>query len=37
MNPTQDIVLGCYFANNIRGGLKGEDKIFSSEEDAPCV
>jgi len=34
MNPTQDIVLGCYFANNIRGGLKGEDKIFSSEEDA---
>ncbi len=34
MNPTQDIVLGCYFANNIVPGLKGEGKSFASEEDA---
>ncbi len=33
VNPTQDIVLGCYFATTIQKGLTGEGKIFSSEED----
>ncbi len=34
VNPTQDIVLGCYFATTIRDGLSGEGKIFGSEEEA---
>ena len=34
MNPTQDIVLGCYFATSISNGLIGEGKTFASEEDA---
>ncbi|MBI2053574.1 MAG: DNA-directed RNA polymerase subunit beta', partial [Candidatus Sungbacteria bacterium] len=34
MNPTQDIVLGCYFATSIANGLTGEGKTFASEEDA---
>ena len=34
VNPTQDIVLGCYFATVIREGKKGEGKIFASEEEA---
>ncbi len=29
-NPTQDIVLGCYFLTQIIPGSKGEGKIFSS-------
>jgi len=33
VNPTQDIVLGCYFLTEMRKGLKGEGKIFSSEEE----
>lgn len=34
VNPQQDIVLGCYFATSIREGLRGEGKIFASEEEA---
>mgnify|MGYP001588133262 CR=1 FL=1 len=34
VNPTQDIVLGCYFATTIRKELTGEGKIFGSEHDA---
>ena len=34
VNPTQDIVLGCYFATSIRSGLAGEGKTFASEEEA---
>jgi len=34
VNPTQDIVLGCYFATTIKDGLKGEGKIFTSQEEA---
>src|SRR3989338_5641173 len=34
VNPTQDIVLGCYFATSISNGLTGEGKTFASEEDA---
>jgi len=32
--PTQDIVLGCYFATKIVDGLKGEGKIFANSEEA---
>ncbi|MBI5184291.1 MAG: DNA-directed RNA polymerase subunit beta' [Nitrospinae bacterium] len=31
--PTQDIILGCYYLTKIRGGLKGEDKIFSNSDE----
>ncbi len=34
VNPTQDIVLGCYFATAARLGLAGEGKTFASPEDA---
>ena len=34
VNPTQDIVLGCYFATTVHDGLNGEGKIFVSEEEA---
>ncbi len=34
LNPTQDIVLGCYWATTIRDGKQGEGKVFASEEDA---
>ena len=34
VDPTQDIVLGCYFATTITEGANGEGKIFSSEEEA---
>lgn len=34
VNPTQDIVLGCYFATTIGEGLSGEGKLFASEQDA---
>ncbi len=34
VNPTQDIVLGCYFATTIQEGLDGEGKIFANPEDA---
>lgn len=34
VNPTQDIVLGCYFATVIKEGMPGEGKIFSGAEEA---
>ena len=34
MIPTKDIVLGCYYLTKILPGLEGENKVFSSEEDA---
>ncbi|MFH1175155.1 MAG: DNA-directed RNA polymerase subunit beta', partial [bacterium] len=34
VNPNQDIVLGCYFLTEVRAGLKGEGKIFSSADEA---
>ncbi len=34
VDPTQDIVLGCYFATLIKENLPGTGKIFASEEDA---
>lgn len=34
VNPTQDIILGCYFATTILEGEHGEGKTFASEEDA---
>ncbi|MDP3710226.1 MAG: DNA-directed RNA polymerase subunit beta' [bacterium] len=33
VDPTKDIVMGCYYATTIRPGLKGEGKIFSSDEE----
>ena len=32
--PSQDIVLGCYYISNMKGGVKGEGKIFSDIEEA---
>ena len=32
--PTQDMVLGCYYLSQQRDGVKGEGKIFSSEDEA---
>lgn len=34
VNPTQDIVLGCYFATTIEESAVGEGKTFASEEEA---
>ncbi|MDO8507711.1 MAG: DNA-directed RNA polymerase subunit beta' [bacterium] len=34
MNPSQDIVLGCYFMTSIREGEKGEGKIFADNDEA---
>lgn len=34
VTPTQDIVLGCYWLTKIVEGLKGEEKIFGSPEEA---
>lgn len=34
VNPTQDIVLGCYFATTMSESLKGEGKTFESPEEA---
>jgi len=34
VNPHQDMVLGCYFATTIRQGVKGEGKLFGSQEEA---
>ena len=33
INPTQDIVLGCYWMTRIRPGAKGSGKIFGSVEE----
>ena len=34
VNPSQDIVIGCYYLTIIRKGAKGEGTIFASEEEA---
>ena len=34
MNPSQDIVLGCYFMTSLRKGEKGEGKIFADNDEA---
>ncbi len=31
--PSQDIVLGCYYMTKIRGGVKGEGKVFSGPKE----
>ena len=31
--PSQDIVLGCYYMTKIRGGMKGEGKVFSGPKE----
>lgn len=33
VNPTQDIVLGCYFATMLKDGLTGSGKIFGSPQE----
>ncbi|HOM33030.1 MAG TPA: DNA-directed RNA polymerase subunit beta' [Candidatus Paceibacterota bacterium] len=34
VNPTKDIILGCYYLTKIFDNLKGEGKVFSSPEEA---
>jgi len=34
VNPTKDIILGCYYLTKIWDNRKGEGKIFSSPEEA---
>ncbi|OGZ27899.1 MAG: DNA-directed RNA polymerase subunit beta' [Candidatus Nealsonbacteria bacterium RIFOXYB1_FULL_40_15] len=34
VSPTQDIILGCYWLTRIEEGAKGENKVFSGEEEA---
>ncbi len=34
VNPSKDIVLGCYFMTSIKPGSKGEGKIFESSDAA---
>ncbi|MDP3771906.1 MAG: DNA-directed RNA polymerase subunit beta' [bacterium] len=34
VDPTKDIVLGCYYATLITEGATGEGKVFASKEDA---
>ncbi len=34
VNPSQDIVFGCHWMTRIRRGVKGEDLIFSSPNEA---
>jgi len=31
--PSQDIILGCYYLTKVRGGSKGEGKVFSNLEE----
>ncbi|MBI3814346.1 MAG: DNA-directed RNA polymerase subunit beta' [Nitrospinae bacterium] len=31
--PSQDIVLGCYYMTKIKGGVKGENKVFSNPDE----
>ncbi|MBI1987476.1 MAG: DNA-directed RNA polymerase subunit beta' [Nitrospinae bacterium] len=31
--PSQDIVLGCYYLTKVRGGSKGEGKVFSDPQE----
>ncbi len=34
INPSQDMVLGCYFLTQVHDGKKGEGMVFSSAEEA---
>lgn len=34
INPTQDMILGCYFLTQTHSGKKGEGMAFSSEDEA---
>ncbi len=34
VSPTQDMVMGCYYLTMERDGLKGEGKVFHSEDEA---
>ncbi|NOY35696.1 MAG: DNA-directed RNA polymerase subunit beta' [bacterium] len=34
VNPSQDIVLGCYWMTKVKDGANGEEKIFSSPNEA---
>ncbi|HAS34422.1 TPA: DNA-directed RNA polymerase subunit beta' [Candidatus Peribacteria bacterium] len=34
INPSQDMVLGCYFLTKMHSGRKGEGMVFSSPEEA---
>ena len=34
INPTQDMILGCYFITNLHEGKKGEGMTFGSEKEA---
>ncbi len=34
MTPDKDVVVGCYYITKSRAGMKGEGKIFSSEDEA---
>ena len=34
VDPTQDIVLGCYWATSVHDGLLGHGKFFGSEDEA---
>ena len=34
VDPSQDIILGCYWLSKIRAGALGQGKIFSSSEEA---
>ncbi len=31
--PSQDIILGCYYMTKIKGGVKGENKVFSNSDE----
>jgi len=34
VSPTQDMVIGCYYLTMVKDGVKGEGKIFHSEDEA---
>src|SRR3989338_7576030 len=34
VNPTKDMVLGCFWMSKMKDGLDGEGRIFSSPSDA---
>ena len=34
MTPDKDVVVGCYYITKMRDGMKGEGKVFASEDEA---
>jgi len=34
INPTQDMILGCYFLTKVRDGRKGEGMVFANSQEA---